>query len=372
MTRTGPVMPKVQILDRYIIQELAGSFFFGVMSFTVIMVAGDLLFDIADLIIEKGVSFWVVSRLFFYKLPSVITLTLPMACLLSTLLSFGRLSSSSELIALKASGVAFQRIIRPVVIAAFVVGAMALIFNETVVPLSNRAADNIMRYEVAKERPSLLKERIFLREESGGRLNRVIYINVLKPRLGVMSEILIQEFEKGHLRKITTAEKGIWDQGEWVLQQGEVFNVDSDGKVSSLYKFKDQKISLDLNPGQVAMASRDPEDMGIVELAAHMALLRSQGANLLPLKVMYHLRLAIPWATVVLALVGAALGVRPQRTGAGVGFGLSIIIVFAYYVVMSMCRALGQAGNLPPLIAAWLPNIVFLLFGAFLTRRVNH
>jgi lipopolysaccharide export system permease protein len=249
---------------------------------------------------------------------------------------------------------------------------MALIFNETVVPLSNRAADNIMRYEVAKERPSLLKERIFLREESGGRLNRVIYINVLKPRLGVMSEILIQEFEKGHLRKITTAEKGIWDQGQWVLQQGEVFNVDTDGKVSSLYKFKDQKISLDLNPGQVAMASRDPEDMGIVELAAHMALLRSQGANILPLKVMYHLRLAIPWATVVLALVGSALGVRPQRTGAGVGFGLSIIIVFAYYVVMSICRALGQAGNLPALIAAWLPNIVFLLFGAFLTRRVNH
>lgn len=364
--------PKGLILDKYIIKELAGSFFFGVMSFTVIMVAGDLLFDIADLIIEKGVSLWVVTRLFVYKLPSVITLTLPMACLLSTLLSFGRLSANSELIALKASGVAFQRIIRPVLIVAFIVGSVALLFNETVVPLANRAADNIMRYEVAKQRPSLLKERIFLREESKGRLNRVIYINVLKPRLGIMSEILIQEFEQGHLRKITTAEKGIWENGEWILQNGEVYDVDVGGKVSTLYKFKNQRISLQLNPGQVARASRDPEEMGLIELSAHISLLRSQGANLLPLKVMYHLRLAIPWATLVLALVGSALGVRPQRTGPGVGFGLSIIIVFAYYVVMSMCRALGQAGSLPPFIAAWLPNITFLFFGAFLARRVNH
>ncbi len=365
-------MSKSLILDRYIIKELSGSFFFGVMSFTVIMVAGDLLFDIADLIIEKGVSFWVVARLFSYKLPSVITLTLPMACLLSTLLSFGRLSANSELIALKASGVAFQRIIRPVIISAFFIGAVALMFNETVVPMANRAADNIMRYEVAKERPSLLKERIFLREESEGRLNRVIYINMLKPRLGIMSEILIQEFEKGHLRKITTAEKGIWQNGEWTLEQGEVFDVTSDGKVNILYKFKNQKISLELNPGQVARASRDPEDMGLFELSAHINLLKSQGANLLPLRVMYHLRLAIPWATLVLALVGAALGVRPQRTGPGIGFGLSIIIVFAYYVVMSICRALGQAGGLPPFLAAWLPNIIFLFFGAFLARRVNY
>jgi len=361
-----------RILDRYVLHELAGSFLFGVMSFTVIMVAGDLLFDIADLIIEKGVSLWVVARLFVYKLPSVVTLTLPMACLLSTLLSFGKLSANSELIALKASGVAFQRIIRPVLVAAFVIGALALIFNETVVPLANIAADNIMRYEVARNKPTFLKERIFLRDESGGRLNRVIYINVLRPRVGTMSNILVQEFEDGRLSRITTAKDGIWDNGQWLLHDGEVFDVDKEGRVSSLYKFKDQKISLNLNPSEVAKASRDPEDMGIFELAEHIKLLRIQGANTLPLKVMYHLRLAIPWATVVLALVGSALGVRPQRTGAGVGFGLSIIIVFAYYVVMSICRALGQAGTMLPMIAAWLPNITFLIFGAFLARRVNH
>lgn len=363
---------KLRILDTFIAKELAGSFVFGVMSFTIILVAGDLLFDIADLIIEKGVSFWVVSRLFLYKLPSVITLTLPMACLLSSLLTFGRLSGNSELIALKSSGIAFQRILRPVLLVSVTVAIAALVFNETVVPVANMAADNLMRYEIAREKPSMLKERVFLREESGGDLHRVVYISSLRPRDGHMSDVLIQEFDEGKLNRISTARDGLWQDGKWILSNGEVFEVDDKGSVKLLFRFEQQTVDLDLTPGQIASASRDPEDMGIFELIEHIKILEKQGANVAPLWVTFHLRLAIPWASVVLALVGAAFGVRPQRTGAGLGFGMSILIVFAYYVVMSFCRALGQSGNLIPVISAWIPNIIFLVLGGFFAKRGNH
>ena len=361
-----------RILNIYILKELSGSFFFGVMAFTLILVAGDLLFDLADLIIEKGVSLFVVLRLFLYRLPAVVTLTLPMACLLSTLLSFGRLSSNSELIALRASGVAFQRILKPVMVAALMIGAFALLFNETIVPLANKAAMNIMRYEVAREKPSLLQERVFLREESEGTLSRVIYINRLEPREGRMEEVLIQEFEKGRLRRITTSREGEWVEGYWILSDGEVFEVDNKGAVSLLFRFQEQKTRLDLTPREISRASTDPEDMSIFELYDHIALLEKQGMKTGPLWVIFHLRIAIPWASIVLAIVGASLGVRPQRSGPGVGFGLSIIIVFAYYVVMSFCKSLGQSGFLLPVISAWIPNVVFLGFGSFLARRVNH
>lgn len=364
-------LKKVRILDKFIAKELAGAFVFGVMAFTIILVAGDLLFDIANLIIEKGVSFWVVLRLFFYRLPSVITLTLPMACLLSALLTFGRLSGNSELVALKSSGVAFQRIVRPVLIVSFLVASFALIFNETVVPVTNLAADNLMKYEVAREKPSLLKEQVFLRDESGGRLNKVVYISSLQPAEGKMSDILIQEFQKGRLDRISTAKEGVWKDGDWLLLNGEVFEVDPKGAVKLLFRFEEQVIDLDLTPGEVASASRDPDDMGVFELYEYIQILKKQGADVKPLWVTLHMRLAIPWASVVLALVGAAFGVRPQRTGAGLGFGLSIIIVFAYYVVMSFCKALGQSGNLPPLMAAWIPNVTFLMFGGILARRGN-
>jgi len=363
---------RAQTLTWYILKELSGTFFFGVMAFTVLLVAGDLLFKIADLIIERGVSFWVVIRLFCYRLPSVVILTLPMACLLSTLLTFGRLSASNEMVALNASGVSFQRILKPVLIASLCVGVLSLLLNETLVPLSNRAAENLMKFEIAREKPSLLKERVFLRDESNGQLKRVIYISRLMPREGAMRDILIQEFTDGRLSRITTAEKGSWSNNKWTLEKGEVFQVDEKGTVELLYRFSSQQIELDLTPREVSRATRNPGEMGMFELIDHIRLVSKQGVNVQPLWVTLHLRIAVPLASIVLAIIGSAFGVTPQRRGTGFGFGLSILIVFAYYVVMSFSKSFGQSGHISPMLAAWIPNIMFSIFGIFLVRRVSH
>ncbi|HAA48040.1 MAG TPA: LPS export ABC transporter permease LptG, partial [Synergistaceae bacterium] len=155
--RLKPSFLTILTLDRYVVSQTANAFIFGVLAFTVLLVAGDLLFELADLMIEQGISLWAVSRLFVYKLPGVVALTLPMASLLAALLTFGRLSSQSEIIAMKAAGIAFQRILRPVIFASVGVSVLALMMNESIVPLSNKAADNIMRFEIAREQPSLLK-----------------------------------------------------------------------------------------------------------------------------------------------------------------------------------------------------------------------
>lgn len=364
---------RLRVLDRFILKELGSSFLFGVLTFTTILVAGDLLFKVAEMLIEKGISMVTVLKLFMYKLPSVVVLTLPMSCLLSTLLSFGRLSSNSEIVALKASGISFQRIALPVLVGSSLIALFSLFMNETVVPLANRAADNVLRYDVIKQKPSLLKERIFLKDESDGHLSRIVYIGSLRPRSGVMENIIVQEFAENRLTRLTTAERGGWDDGVWSLSEGKVFGVDVEGKVSFLFGFKSQRLPLSLTPTQVASSSEDPDSMSIRQLMSHINLMEAQGANLVPLWVSFHLHLAVPWASVVLALIGAALGVRPQRKsgGMGMGFGLSILIVFAYYVVMSMGRALGESGHIPPFLAAWLPNIIFMSCGGFLTTRAN-
>ena len=361
------------ILDRFIIKELKGPFFFGVLAFTVLLVAGDLLFKLADLIIEQGVPLNVIVRLFLYSLPAVVVLTLPMAALLSTLLTFARLSSTSEIGAFRASGISFQRIIRPVLVASVAVALMATLMGETLVPLTSRAAENVLRYEVAKQRISLVKDHVFLREEEEGRLKRVVYISRLKPRSGTMEGVLLQEFEEGRLRQILSAERGAWVEGEWWLDDGKVFDVEPSGKVSLLFRFQRQKLTLRLAPEQLERVSRKPEEMNVPELLEQIALVDQQGVDVRSLWVMFHLRLAVPWASVVLALVGAALGVRPQRSGSGsgVGLGLSVVIVFAYYVIMSFCQSLGQGGYLPPVVAAWSPNVIFLVAGGALVSRAN-
>ena len=361
-----------KILDRYILNELSGSFVFGIMAFTVIFIAGDLLFQAANLIIEKGVSLMVVARLFVYRLPEVILLTVPMSSLLATLLTFGRLSVNSEIVAIQAAGISFRRVLRPVLGISAVLAMLTLIGNETIVPFSNRASENLMKYEILQERPSVLKERVFLKDEQNGELKRVLYLGKLRPREGLMSDILVQEFDAGKLRRISTAMRGTWKSGEWWVEQGEVFEVADAGKVNLLVRFDRQRLLLNLSPEQLEKASRRPAEMSSIELLAHINILKAQGANLLPLWVLFHLKLSVPWSAMILAVLGASIGVRtPRRGGSGIGFGLCIIIVFAYYVVMSFSRALGETGNLPPLIAAWLPNVTFLSLGALFVRKAD-
>ena len=367
-------MKRFRILDRYIIRELMGPFLFGVMAFTLIMVAGGLLFKLADLIIENGVSLGVAGRLFIYELPSVVVLTLPMSCLLAALLGFSTMSANSEIVALKASGISFSRISRPVLLAAAVVTLFALGINETIVPLGKIASENVMRYEVAREKPALLKEQVFLRSSatSSEGLRRIVYINKLYARSGEMKDIVVQEFKGPALVRLTTAENGKWENGVWYLTNGDVFEVRQNNKVELALHFKQQALPIPLTPEQISRSTAKPDDLSCVELLKYIQVLKAQGQNLDPLWVSFHLRFAVPFACVILALIGSSLGVRQLRKGGtGVGFGQSILIVFVYYVFMSMGRSLGQTGYMPPVVGAWLPNIIFIVCALLLARRAD-
>ncbi len=368
-------MKPFRILDRFIMKELLGPFLFGVMAFTLIMVAGGLLFKLADLIIEKGVSPGVAARLFVYELPSVVVLTLPMSCLLAALLGFSTMSGNSEIVALKAAGISFSRISRPVLLAASLVSVFAMLLNETVVPLGKAASLNVMRYEVAREKPALLKQQIFLRSGDSSRkgAQRIIYISKLRARTGDMEDVVVQEFEKGALVRLTTAKRGKWVAGTWFLYDGDIFEVkDGHASVEMMLHFEQQTLPISLTPQQMASSSSKPDDLSCRDLLKQIEIMKVQGQSTEPLWVAFHLRFAVPWACVILALIGASLGVRPMRKGgAGVGFGQSILIVFVYYVFMSMGRSLGQTGNIPPILGAWLPNILFFTCALFLARRAD-
>lgn len=371
MSASRTPIPDRLILDRFVLGQMLAPFLFGIMSFTVILVAGNLLFRLADLMIQRGVSFGIVVRLFLYSLPSVVTLTIPMSCLLASLLGFGNMSAASELVALKSAGVSFGRIVRPLVISGVFISIFAFALNETIVPLSERAAANVLRYEVYRTVPPVFKENVFIREESEGVLKRVLYIGSIRPRTGEMREILVQEFTDGRIGRLISAPEGNWVDGVWWLSKGQVFDVAADGTVNMLFRFEKQKLNLAMAPADVGSVAADPSEMSLRELYLTIQNARMHGNDTGKLWMLLHLRIAVPWASVVLVLVGAAVGSRPQRSSSSMGLGLSVVIVFCYYVIMSFCKSLGEAGFIPGLVAAWIPNAAFLVIGFVLTRRAN-
>jgi len=362
---------KFKALDRFIFGELIGPFFFGLMAFTIIMVAGGLLFRIADLIIKNGVPLGIVVRLFLYYLPKMAATAIPMSCLLAALLGFNKLSTNSELVALKSSGISFTRIIKPVIIMAFFVSMGAFFINETLVPISERAAANVMAYEVFKQSPPVFRDKVFLKEESGGELKRVIYVNRIDVKDGKMSDVVVQEFEKGLLSRLVSAKNGEWIDGSWWLEKGKVFEITKDSDVSLLFTFDKQALQLDLNPEEAVRTARTPDEMTLNELFREIKMMKQKGMDVSKILMILNLRFSVPWACLVLAIVGAAVGSRPQRSSSGMGLGVSVIIVFVYYVILSFTQSLGDAGYLHPVFAAWIANIVFLIIGGGLTLRAN-
>ena len=228
-----------------------------------------------------------------------------------------------------------------------------------------------MVYEVYKKSAPVFKEKVFLKEESGGSLKRVIYVNRMDIKDGKMRDVVVQEFEDGLLSRLVSAKKGEWIDGSWWLEDGKVFEITKDNNVSVLFTFDKQALQLNLTPEEASRTSRTPDEMTLKELYREINMMKQKGMDVSKLVMIFNLRFSVPWACLVLAIVGAAVGSRSQRSSSGMGLGLSVIIVFVYYIILSFTQSLGDAGYLHPVFAAWIANIVFLIIGAGLTLRAN-
>lgn len=362
-----------KLLNKLILGACAGPFIFGILIFVLIFVAGDLLFQAAKLIIEQGVAFSVVARLFFYRLPEVVALTIPMSSLLSTLLGMSTLNGGSELIALKSLGIPFKKILRPILYTSVLISITALVLNETIVPYASIAADRLMKYEILKNQAAAIEQKVFFREEEAKKLKRVYYIDELDPNKGIMKNVIIHEFDNdGRMSSTLNANRGIWLNNQWWIEDGRIYTISREGEVNLLLRFERQRLALKLSPSQLQSSNRRPADMSAHELWRYIGQVQGVASNIHQLWVLFHLKLAVPWACVIMAVLGAGFGAsRKGRSGGGVGFGISVVLVFAYYVIMSLCRAFGESGNLPAIVAGWGPNAVFIVVAIYFTRRVD-
>ncbi|MDR3564356.1 MAG: LptF/LptG family permease [Negativicutes bacterium] len=357
----------MQILDRYLVRELVGSFLFGVCAFSVVFIAGGTLWRIAQYISKYGASGSVVLKLFVYSLPGVVVVTFPMAMLLASLLCFGRLSATGEITAMKASGRSFYRLVLPVLLAALAVSLFAVVFKDKVVPAANLAYNYLVHNEVEKNSRPSGQEHIVMVENSPG-LTRLTYAQKFDEQAGSMYPVTIEEFEDERLVRVEQAEQAIWQEGRWVMNTGIIHDL-SDNQDRTM-RFERQYMPLREPPAVLPPESKQPEEMTVTELKQRVSILQLVGEATGKYEIELHQRLSIPVASLVFALIGAPLGMAPQRSASSAGLGISIMIIFLYYVVMTYATAWAQGGLLNAALAAWIPNIVGLSAGLLLIRRV--
>jgi lipopolysaccharide export system permease protein len=361
----------VRILDKYIFREVCKAFLFGICAFSAVFIGSGTLFKIAKYITDYGASLSAVVKVFVFGLPNVIMWTFPMSMLLATLLTFGRLSSSSEITAMKSCGIGFFRIAMPAILLGFLVSIVAILFNEHVVPWANTAYRNVVYYEIQGNSGAKSQDHIILKDIKDGQIQRLLYARRYDADSQSLQSITLQEFDgAGKVSHVENAEYAEFTGKEWVMHNGMLYDI-SDGESEHTLRFNTQVLPINASPRQIVREQKDPEELTMKELKAQIRIMKTQYVDTSKLETELYQRITVPMASLIFALVGVPLGLQPTRNSSSAGFAMSVIIIFFYYALMTMANAIGRSGALSPMLAVWIPNVVGLIAGLFLIRKAS-
>ncbi len=358
------------ILDRYIWSELAGPFVFGILAFTAILAGSTVLYNLVDDAIRLGIPFSTVSLIFLLKVPHVLVLACPMSTLLATIVGFGRLSSDGEMLALRASGVSFYRLILPVVLFGVVISLGTILMNEGIVPKSAHTAETVFRQFTQRQRTAI-KENVNFTEYQHGKPVRLV--NVGRMDGSLFQSITVAEYENGDLTRLIRAKEGSWtpDSG-WEFRNGVMHSFSAqDVSRLTVVRFESEIIALPVNPSNMAGYSKKMEEMTSRELSQAIAQQRRLGQDPITDIMNYHLKWSVPFASLIFALLGTSVGLRPHRSRSAMGLGVSLLVILVYYVLLSLGSSLGINRVIPPLVAAWFPNALVGVVAMILLHRLT-
>ena len=354
----------MKLFDKYILREFAIPFLTIVVGFVLLFVVFDLSSRLDDFI-RHGMSADEVLAFYYLYVPQMIVAVAPISLLLAIFFSLGRLNRNREILALRASGVSLIRIGRPL----FMVGAVCIIFvffvNEYFVTQTYAETQEFIdRIKDRKREPEEIKAKYF--KYKGGTL----FFNRFDTRLNRLEGIMWDNAGSEVSNETATqAVSGRWINGQWWLKEVRIFY--SDGSQSPLYA---RRRMYDWNFGPEELAKdKEAKEMTFVELCGKLG-----GGNSIPyeqrknMSLQFNHKLAFPLLNLVVVLISLPLCLRTNISGSiFIGMGLSLLLSFSYYGLFTLGMALGGKGILPPWLAVWSPNIIFMFLGGILTVRME-
>lgn len=373
---------QLSVMDGYIVKEILLPFLFGVGAFSSIGISVGALFELIRRVTESGLSIGLAMQIFALKLPEFIVLAFPMSTLLATMMAYSRLSADSELIALRGCGVSIRRIIAPAIVFSIFVTGVTFTFNELITPAANYQAELTLDRALNSDRPPFTERNILYREfqeavddPSEQQMKRLFYAQRFDGER--MYELTMLDYSQEGLSQIVSADSAIFDvqAKTWNFYDGTIYAVSSDGSFRHTVKFETQEIQLPSTPFDIANRTKDDDEMNIAEASRYLReVVRKTGdeKEIRTFEIRIQQKYSLPFVCVVFGLVGASLGVRPQRTGRATSFGISVVIIFGYYLIAFICNAMGEVGVLSPVLSAWMPTALFLGVGVFLLQRTSN
>ncbi len=382
LQRVHALLRHIPLLDRWLIAELISPLLFAVAAFTVVSLSVGVMFELVRKIVESGLPVLIAVQVLLQRLPSFLVISFPMATLMATLLAYSRLSANSELTALRSVGVTATRMIIPALALALVMSSLTFVFNDVVVPRSNRSAEITLRRALGKsiateKGDNIVYSRFGSVERPDGSsskgLLQLFYANRFLD--GTMTGVTVLDFSRVGFTQMLVAKSANWNEQEakWEFLNGQILTLTPSGSTTSA-DFDRYLYPLSAAPIRIAKLPKDANNMTVAEALQAEQLLQNAGdvKEARRLQVRIQEKFTLPMACLVFGLIGASLGAKPNsRTSRSQGFGISVVLILVYYVLSFSFSSLGVKGTLSPLLAAWSPVLISLAGGGFLLRQAS-
>lgn len=361
----------LSLLDCYIIAEINLIFWFSVSILASLAIALGSFSDLGYKVFEFNLPIDLALKALLWKIPEFLAYALPIGLLLATLITYGRFSKDSEIIAWRSCGIGVYRLVIPALIFSFAITVITFIFTESVVPKANYQATEIIAQVIPEERKFTQEKHIIYPEyqvNNHGQIKFLFYAQEFDET--AMQDLTILVWDEQDLTEIILAKRGIWDSQKdvWRLFQGSIYRLNEKSRPLMSLDFDSHELQLASIPWQLAIASRDPYQMNIMESWEYLAIISQSGdqKKLMMFQVRTQQKMAFPFICLVFGLIGSTLGISSTYLSRAQSLGISVIIVFFYYLFGFLTGALGLVGIFSPVIAAWLPNILGIGIGGWL------
>jgi lipopolysaccharide export system permease protein len=368
-------VPKLSLLDRYILQELSKPFLFGVGIFSAVGVSVGSLFTLLQQVSAAQIPLDLVLQILVLQLPRFVSFALPMAMLMASLLCLSRFSSDQELTALRACGVSFFRLLLPILMFGLCVTGLMFVLNEDLVPFTQYQAKLMIQQPALEGKLNLQDKNVFYQEYGPDReVRRFFYAQTFNGQ--TMQGMTILDLTRPNANQVISAESATWDTQEsrWRFQNGKIYLVTADGKEQNVLAFEDQQLYVPRDPLDLAAPGQSLEEMSIADAQSYWAQQRQAGNTRRQLKAELYIQqqFALPFISLIFGVVGSALGTSLRRVSNSTGFGVCILIILGYYFLTFLTNNLGNLGFLSPIASAWIPNLATAAIAVWLALRVEH
>lgn len=357
----------MKIISRYLLKEFFGLFLISLLAFLIIYIVIDF-FGKIDNFLRAGVSLGVTVSYFLYQVPFILQQMIPIAVLISVMLMLGIMNKNNEILALKSSGLSLFNLAYPLIVVSLLIGIGSFFLSESFVPITSAKANDIWNIQVEKRHSQGTYTLSHLWYKGK---NSIYRIRTYDKRTKTIEGLSIFFFDRDfNLRRRIDAKKATWTQEGWLLNEGLIQEIDPHGSRRSI-KFTSRLAYLPETPENFERTMKSLEEMSFWELRDYTKKIRQEGYDSTRSEVELNTKMAFPFISLVLTLVGIPLAFKKRKGGIPLSITIAIGISFLYLLTFGLSRSLALSGVLPPLLGAWLANLLFSPFGIYLMLKAE-